>query len=103
MSVSKKKFKGEVALWSAKIKVSPRRVTVRPMTRKWGSCSSDGRVCFNSDLLSKPPSFRRFVIAHELLHLKIPNHGGLFKQMLSAHIPGWRKIRASQTLRGGRG
>lgn len=103
MSVSKKKFKSEVARWSEKIKVSPRRVTVRKMTRKWGSCSSDGRVCFNSELLGKPPAFRRFVIAHELLHLKIPNHGGLFRQMLAAHIPGWQKIRASQTLRGGRG
>ena len=102
MSVSKEKFKSEVALWSAKIRVSPKRVTVRKMTRKWGSCSSDGRVCFNSGLLKKPPAFRRFVIAHELLHLKIPNHGGLFRQVLSAHIPNWRKIRASETLRGGR-
>lgn len=98
MSVSKKKFKNEIALFAKKIKVSPGRVTVRQMTRKWGSCSSNGHVSFNSELLRKPEKFRHFVIAHELLHLKIPNHGKLFKQMLSAHIPGWRNIRDSQTL-----
>ena len=103
MSISKKKFRDEVALWSAKIKASPNRVTVRGMTRKWGSCSTNGRLSFNSELLSKPKSFRDFVIAHELLHLKIPNHGKLFKQMLSAHIPKWRKIKDSQTLNRGAG
>lgn len=99
MGVSKKKFRDEVALWSEKIKVNPKRITVRKMTRKWGSCSADGRVSFNSELPDKPKPFRHFVIAHELLHLKIRNHGKLFKSMMSAHIPGWRKIRDSQTLR----
>ncbi len=99
MSVSKKKFRDEVAFWSAKINVCPKRITVRDMTRKWGSCSTEGRVSFNSELLNKPKWFRHFVIAHELLHLKIPNHGKLFKQILSAHIPQWREIKDSQTLR----
>ncbi len=103
MGVSKKKFRDEITLWSSKVKVSPKRVTVRNMTRKWGSCSADGRVSFNSELLNKPKPFRHFVIVHELLHLKIPNHGKLFKSMMSAHIPQWRKIRDSQTLRHGAG
>ncbi|QMU55956.1 MAG: DUF45 domain-containing protein [Candidatus Mycalebacterium zealandia] len=46
----------------------------------------------------RPETFRNFVIAHKLLHLKIPNHRKLFKRMLSAHIPQWRKIKDSQTL-----
>ena len=103
MGVSKKKFRDEVALWSAKVRVYPVRITVRSMTRKWGSCSSGGRVSFNSELLKKPKTFRDFVIAHELLHLKIPNHGKLFKQVLSAYIPGWRKIRDSEMLNRGDG
>jgi len=62
------------------------------MARKWASCSSDGRITFNSELFAQPYRFQEFVIVHELLHLKIPNHGKLFKSLLSAHLPEWRMI-----------
>ena len=56
------------------------------MTRKWASCSSSGRVTFNRDLLREPPAFRDYVIAHELLHLRIRNHGKLFAATLRTHL-----------------
>jgi hypothetical protein len=37
-------------------------------------------------------AFQDFVIAHELLHLRVPNHGRLFKALLTTHIPNWRKL-----------
>jgi hypothetical protein len=39
------------------------------------SCSSRGRVTFDLGLLVQPESFRREVVVHVLLHLKVPNHG----------------------------
>lgn len=33
-----------------------------------------------------------FVVAHELLHLRVPNHGRLFKALMTAHVPGWRSF-----------
>ena len=38
------------------------------------------------------PRFQDFVIAHELLHLRVLNHGRLFKALMSAHVPGWREF-----------
>jgi predicted metal-dependent hydrolase len=32
------------------------------------------------------------VIAHELLHLRVPNHGRLFKVLMTTHVPQWRKL-----------
>ena len=71
------------------------------MTRKWGSCSSRGIVTLAADLAERPPAFQDFVIAHELLHLRVPNHellhlrvpnhGRLFKALLSAHLPAWKR------------
>jgi predicted metal-dependent hydrolase len=29
---------------------------------------------------------------HELLHLRVPNHGRLFKTLLTVHIPQWREL-----------
>lgn len=79
-------FKAEVRAWARRIGVEPTSITIRPMRRKWASCSSQGRLTFSLDLLRQPASFRREVIVHELLHLKIPNHGTLFRSLLRAYL-----------------
>ena len=57
--VSKDIFKAEVAAWEKRLRVEPREVHVRPMRRKWGSCSTSGRVTFNAELLSESAAFRK--------------------------------------------
>ena len=84
------KLKQRVRHWAVKLKVKPRVVRVQMMTRKWGSCSTAGTITLAADLNDQEAGFRDFVIAHELLHLRIPNHGRLFKALMSAHIPNWR-------------
>ena len=86
-----KEFKNEVKIWSKKLKVFPHDVKLEKM-RKWGFCSSNRSVHFNSSLLFKRKELQIYVIVHELLHLKIPNHGKLFQAVLSTHIPNWRKL-----------
>ena len=66
------------------------------MTRKWGSCSTLGTVTLAADLSLCKESFRDFVIVHELLHLRVPNHGRLFKTLLTVHIPNWRTLDLSR-------
>ena len=51
--VSKDLFKSEVDAWSKRIKVEPKKIHIRPMKRKWGSCSTNGRLSFNTDLLHR--------------------------------------------------
>jgi predicted metal-dependent hydrolase len=79
-------FKAEVRAWAKRIGVEPREIRIRAMRRKWASCSSSGRLTFDSDLLSMPAEFRAEAIVHELLHLKVPNHGRLFRALLRAHL-----------------
>lgn len=78
-------FKAEVRAWAKRIGVQLREIHIRPMKRKWASCSSKGRVTFDVELLRQPASFRAEVIIHELLHLKVPNHGRLFRALLKAY------------------
>lgn len=61
------------------------------MTRKWGSCSTAGNVTLAADLAEQPTGFQDFVIVHELLHLRVPNHGKLFKALMTAYVPDWRE------------
>jgi len=90
--VKAKAFRGEVLGWAERLKVTPRSVQIRAMRRKWASCSSAGRVSFSRDLLRSRRAFREAVIVHELLHLRVPNHGKLFRSLLSAHVPEWRRL-----------
>ena len=82
--------------WALRLKVNPRVVRVQAMTRKWGSCTSSGTITLATDLLGKSARFQDFVLVHELLHLRYPTHGRLFKAVLGAHIPGWRTMDAAR-------
>ena len=85
------RLRRRVERWAERLNVDTPRVSVRPMTRKWGSCSTSGAITLASDLSRQDTGFQDFVIAHELLHLRVPNHGKLFKALLSAYVPDWRK------------
>jgi predicted metal-dependent hydrolase len=78
-------FKAEVRAWAERIGVQPREIHIRRMKRKWASCSSNGRLTFDLELLRQPSDLRASVIIHELLHLKLPNHGPLFRALLKAY------------------
>ena len=77
--------------WAERLRVPAPRVRVRDMTRKWGSCSTAGTITLSTDLGNQDIGFQNFVIAHELLHLRVPNHGKLFKALMTVHVPHWRE------------
>jgi predicted metal-dependent hydrolase len=86
------RLKRRVDAWAVKLRVMPRVIRVQQMTRKWGSCSTAGTITLAIDLDDESERFQDFVIVHELLHLKVPNHGRLFKALISVHVPNWRKL-----------
>jgi len=75
-----------VRAWARRLGVEPKEIRLRPMKRQWGSCSTSGRLTFNVELLRQPADVRRRVIVEELLHLKVPNHGKLFRALLRAYL-----------------
>jgi len=79
-------FKREVRRWADKVGVEVKEIHLRGMKRKWASCSSKGRLTFDTSLLEKPVKTRAEVILHELLHLKYPNHGRMFKILLNTYM-----------------
>ena len=91
MNDQRKLIRGRVEYWARRLNVHPRLVRVQRMTRKWGSCSTSGIVTLAADLAEQDTDFQDFVIAHELLHLRVPNHGKLFKALMTAHIPDWKR------------
>lgn len=79
-------FKADVRRWAERICVDVREIHIRDMTRKWASASTSGRLTFDVDLLGQPVEKRDEVIVHELVHLKVGNHGPLLRSLVRAHL-----------------
>lgn len=87
-------FKEHARAWAARIGVTPSRIQVQAMKAKWASCSTTGAISFSSDLLAERRTFGEAVIVHELLHLKVRNHGPVFRSLLRAFLPGHEELSA---------
>ena len=85
------KFKSNIFKWAEKLDVAPKEIHLRSMKNKWASLSQNGRLTFNTELLEMERELCDYVIVHELLHMKIPNHGKLFKSLMFAFLPDWEK------------
>jgi len=79
-------FKQEVTKWAHLVDVTIKEIHLRQMKRKWGSCSSKGRLTFNTDILDLSHNDRLEKVLHELLHLKYPNHGVMFRRMFGIYF-----------------
>ncbi len=84
--VSADEFKKEVSDWAKTLDVTPKEVHMRDISNKWASCSSKCRLTFSYKLLNESTETRSKVIVHELLHLKYPNHGKMFKSLYKTHL-----------------
>ncbi len=56
----------------------PRRIAVRDASTRWGSCSTTGTMSFSWRLAFAPPSVMRYVVMHELAHMRHMNHSPAF-------------------------
>ena len=71
----------EVAEYARAAEVEVAAVSIGDPASRWGSCSSTGRIRLSWRLILVPPHVRRYVVAHEVAHLKHLNHGPQFKAL----------------------
>ncbi|HTV00346.1 MAG TPA: SprT family zinc-dependent metalloprotease [Luteitalea sp.] len=70
------------------------RVTVRSQRSRWGSCSRDGNIALNWRLLQMPAAVCDYVLLHELMHLREPNHSPRFWAQVESVCPDYADARA---------
>jgi len=68
----------EIALMAG---VRPVSVSVGDARTRWGSCNSSGAIRYSWRLILAPPQARRFVVAHEVAHLRHLDHGKAFRAL----------------------
>lgn len=73
---------GFVSEYSRILAVAPGEIKYRKMSRRWGSCRSDGVITLNRRLCYLPERLVAYVVFHELLHLRLRRHDARFRQMM---------------------
>ena len=80
--------------WVGITGLKPSSWQTRNMTSRWGTCNTrTGKIWLNLQLAKKPVECLEYVILHELVHLRVRNHGAVFKAIMDMYMPDWRKIR----------
>jgi len=75
--------------------VTVRGTSVRCQTTRWGSYSTrSGTVSLNAQLLFLPERLARFVLVHELCHVRHPDHSPAFWDLVRVHEPDTETLRA---------
>lgn len=76
-----------VAAKSGLIGITPKRVTIKDTTSRWGSCAPDKSLALSWRLVMTPPFVQDYVVAHEVAHLRHMNHSPRFWAQVDALTP----------------
>jgi predicted metal-dependent hydrolase len=68
-------------------------VSIRNQRARWGSCATGGRISLNWRLIQTPDAVRDYVLIHELMHLRQPNHSARFWALVASACPGYEASR----------
>lgn len=74
-----------------KYDVAPKSLLVQQMKYRWGSCTAQGNIILNPELVKAPIPCIEYVIIHELCHLVHRNHTKAFYALQSREMPDWEK------------
>jgi len=86
---------GAVAAWEgAQLDLRPRSLAIRDQRTRWGSCSSSGALSFNWRLVLAPSPVLRYVVVHELCHLREPSHAPRFWRLVADAMSAYEPERA---------
>lgn len=75
------------------IGVTITRLAIGSYRSQWGSATKAGRLALNWRLMLAPAAVMRYVIAHEVAHLRHPNHSPQFWELVEQLQPGYRHQR----------
>lgn len=80
-----------VKKYAATMGKEPSVVKFTDAKKRFGSCNSNGTICFSRYLAMYPTQAIEYVVVHELAHLFEMNHSAKFYAIIEKHLPDWRE------------
>ena len=78
---------------TSRIGQEPARVYVMGQRTKWGNCSPRRNLSFNWRLILAPDLVLRYLVAHEAVHLVVPDHSAKFWLTVQSLCPDMERAR----------
>ena len=73
--------------------LKPNKVRVKKIKYAWGSCSSNKNITINEKLICYSQDAIRYVILHELCHIKYMNHSKEFWNLVQSYMPDYKEVK----------
>ena len=70
-----------------KYKLQIPKFDIKILKKRWGSCSKNGKLSFNIELIKQKKYCIEYVVLHELCHLIEYNHNDKFYSILNKYMP----------------
>lgn len=83
-----------VAYYAARMGLTPAGVRITGARTRFGSCSSQNRLCFSWWLMQYPPQAVDYVVVHELAHIRHHDHSPAFYALVARYMPDYRQRQA---------
>ena len=71
----------------------PNKITIKQIKYAWGSCSSTKNITLNLELIKYSRQAIRYVILHELCHIKYMNHSKDFWNLVEKYMPNYKQVK----------
>jgi len=88
---AKEYFTVEIEKYSETMNLKYSRMKITSAQKRFGSCNSNGTICFSYRLMLYPPRAREYVVVHELAHLKYMNHSKSFYKLIESYMPDYKE------------
>ena len=78
--------------YANKMQLFPNKITFRKTKRQWGSCSATNNISLNTMLAKLPINVVKYVIVHELAHIRHKNHQKEFWALVGKYMPKYKQL-----------
>ena len=86
-------FTERVRVYARQYGFEYQKIRISSARTRWGSCSSKGTLSLTWRLIMAPADVIDYVIVHELVHLRHPNHSKDFWRGVEAILPDYKSRR----------
>lgn len=73
--------------------IKPNKIRIKEIKYAWGSCSSNKNITINLKLMAYSKEAIRYVILHELCHIKHMNHSKKFWELVEGYMPNYKEVK----------